>query len=67
MSSKIKQIATYPPDKEIQNYMFSTNAVLGKGAYGTVYLAFHKFNKIPFALKVIDKKSINNHQSCQVV
>ena len=44
MLNRILQLASYSPDKEIHNYRFSLKAVLGKGSYGTVYLAFNKIN-----------------------
>jgi serine/threonine protein kinase len=52
-------LLSYPPDKKIQNYVFSFKAKLGKGAYGTVYLGKNEVTSKAVALKVIEKKILS--------
>ncbi len=34
-------LAKYQPDKQIENYVFSLSACIGKGSSGTVYIGRH--------------------------
>lgn len=60
LSEKLLQL---PPDKKVENYLFSLKALLGAGTNSKVYLGLNDKAKTPVAIKVIDKRTLRNAYS----
>ena len=56
------------PNRKIEDYYEMSDKVLGKGTYGTVYLAKVKGSNTTRAVKVIQKDKVNNVErfKCEV-
>lgn len=48
--------------KEIGQYIYNLNDVLGKGEFSTVYKGYDSTTREAVAIKIIDRKSITNNQ-----
>ena len=54
-------------EKQIQNYKFNLHDIIGRGSYGTVYKGLNVDSNQPVALKVIDKKTLSNDLTWQLI
>jgi hypothetical protein len=60
-------INKYAPDKQIENYVFSLNACIGKGSSGTVYLGKNTITEQIVAIKVIDLHSLKTEYAIKML
>ncbi|CAD8046548.1 unnamed protein product [Paramecium primaurelia] len=53
MQARIQQLSKHIPDKRIHNYAFSTQAIIGRGSYGVVYIGRNIDSGQTVAIKAI--------------
>ncbi|CAK62140.1 unnamed protein product (macronuclear) [Paramecium tetraurelia] len=53
MQARIQQLSKHVPDKRIHNYAFSTQAIIGRGSYGVVYIGRNIDSGQTVAIKAI--------------
>ncbi|KAM3132048.1 hypothetical protein pb186bvf_015792 [Paramecium bursaria] len=57
MQARINQLSQLNPDKRIHNYAFNTQAIIGRGAYGVVYVGRNTETGQLVALKAVPIQS----------
>lgn len=60
-------LTRFPADKQIESYVFSLSACIGKGSSGTVYVGRHSLRQQVVAIKAIDMRSLKTEYAWRML